>query len=167
MKKQKETRNKISNQTGVTLIALVITIIVLIIIAGITIGAGISGIKQTRENRLITELNMLNHAILERYTKASLTGEDYPGVKITEVGINLDTVLSEMATQSGLNITRKDNNDENYYYLTNDNGGLNALGITNAEDEYIVNYETGEVINYTTKWTETNQPLYIYSKDNT
>lgn len=164
---KKETRNKISNQTGVTLIALVITIIVLIIIAGITIGAGISGIKQTRENRLITELNMLNHAILERYTKASLTGEDYPGVKITEVGINLDTVLSEMATQSGLNITRKDNNDENYYYLTNDNGGLNALGITNAEDEYIVNYETGEVINYTTKWTETNQPLYIYSKDNT
>ena len=164
---KKETRNKISNQTGVTLIALVITIIVLIIIAGITIGAGISGIKQTRENRLITELNMLNHAILERYTKASLTGEDYPGVKITEVGINLDTVLSEMATQSGLNITRKDNNDENYYYLTNDNGGLNALGITNAEDEYIVNYETGEVINYTTKWTETNQPLYMYSKDNT
>ena len=164
---KKETKNKISNQTGVTLIALVITIIVLIIIAGITIGAGISGIKQTRENRLITELNMLNHAILERYTKASLTGEDYPGVKITEVGINLDTVLSEMATQSGLNITRKDNNDENYYYLTNDNGGLNALGITNAEDEYIVNYETGEVINYTTKWTETNQPLYIYSKDNT
>ena len=28
-------------------------------------------------------------------------------------------------------------------------------------------YETGEVINYTTKWTETNQPLYMYSKDNT
>ena len=39
---KKETRNKISNQTGVTLIALVITIIVLIIIAGISIGTGIS-----------------------------------------------------------------------------------------------------------------------------
>lgn len=164
---KKETRNKISNQTGVTLIALVITIIVLIIIAGISIGTGISGIKQARENKLLTELGMMNHAVLERYTKASLTGETYPGVKITEAGLNLNAVISEMVNQSGQNITRKDNNDENYYYLTNANGGLEALGITNAEDEYIVNYETGEVINYTTKCTQTNQPLYMYSKDNT
>ena len=164
---EKEIKNNMNTQTGVTLIALVVTIIILIIIAGITVGSGISGVKQTRENRLLTELNMLNHAILERYTKASLTGEDYPGVKTTEAGIDLDTVLSEMATHSGLNITRKDSNDENYYYLTKDNGGLADLGITKAEDEYIVNYETGEVINYTTRWTEANQPLYIYSKDNT
>lgn len=164
---KKEKRNKINSQTGITLIALAITIGILVIIAGVSIGLGISGTKQARENKLLTELGMLNHAALERYTKVSLTGETYPGVKITQAGINLDTVISEMESKSGQEIERKDNNDENYYYLTNANGGLEALGITNAEDEYIVNYETGEVINYTTKCTQTNQPLYMYSKDNT
>ena len=164
---ENQIKNNFINQTGITLIALTITIIILIIIAGVTIGIGMSGIKQTRENRLITELNMINHAILERYTKASLTGEKYPGIKITETEINIDSVISDIANQSGQNITKKDNNYENYYYLTNANGGLADLGITNAEDEYIVNYETGEVINYTTKCTGTNQPLYIYAKDNT
>ena len=53
---------KIGNQKGVTLIVLVITIIVLIIIAGISIGTGISGMKQAKENKLLTELGMVNHA---------------------------------------------------------------------------------------------------------
>ena len=71
---------KIGNQKGVTLIVLVITIIVLIIIAGISIGTGISGMKQAKENKLLTELGMVNHAALERYTKVSLTKETYPGI---------------------------------------------------------------------------------------
>ena len=42
---------------------------------------------------------------------------------------------------------------------------LNNLGITKSENEYIVNYETGEVINFTTKVTESGKPLYIYAKE--
>ena len=70
---KKETRNKISNQTGVTLIALVITIIVLIIIAGISIGTGISGMKQARENKnwelsdkLRDEINKMGYNIKDQ-----------------------------------------------------------------------------------------------------
>lgn len=161
-----EEKIKNNSSSGVTLIALAITIIVLLIIAGVSVTIGMSSSKQAKENKLITELGMINHAVLERYTKAKLTKEEYPGVKVSETGIDIDAVISDISSQSGQSITKKDTNKDNYYYLSNSNNGLRDLGIKDAEDEYIVNYETGEVINYTTRVTNTNKPLYIYSKNN-
>lgn len=163
---EEKIKNKINTTSGITLIALAITITVLLIIAGVTITTGTLNIKQSEENKLITELGMLNHAALERYTKAILTKEKYPGVKVSEAGIDIDAVINDIASQSGQTITRKDTNKDNYYLLTNQNNGLKDLGIRDAEDEYIVNYETGEVINYTTRVTNSKKPLYIYSKTN-
>lgn len=98
--------------------------------------------------------------------KAKLTKEEYPGVKVSQAGIDIDAVISDISSQSGQSITKKDTNKDNYYYLSNSNNGLRDLRIKDAEDEYIVNYETGEVINYTTRVTNTNKPLYIYSRNN-
>ena len=161
-----EEKIKNNSSSGITLIALAITIIVLLIIAGVSVTIGMSSSKQAQENKLITELGMLNHTVLERYTKAKLTKEEYPGVKVSQAGIDIDAVISDISSQSGQSITKKDTNKDNYYYLSNSNNGLRDLGIKDAEDEYIVNYETGEVINYTTRVTNTNKPLYIYSKNN-
>ena len=58
---------------GITLIALVITIIVLLIISGISIGGTIKINEQAKDSVAISELNMIQHAILERYTKSKLT----------------------------------------------------------------------------------------------
>ena len=159
-------KNKIKSSSGVTLIALAITIIVLLIIASITITTGTLSIKQAKENKLIAELGMLNHAILERHTKVILTKENYPGVKASEAGIDIDAIINDIASKSGQTIARKDANKDNYYYLSSSNKGLSDLGIKDSEDEYIVNYETGEVINYTTRVTSTKKPLYMYSKNN-
>ena len=41
---------------------------------------------------------------------------------------------------------------------------LKKLVITVAEDKYIVNYKTGEVINETVKVTKSKRALYVYSK---
>ena len=158
----------LKNEKGITLLALVITMIILMILVGITINIGKNGITESREDTMLSELGIVQNAILQRKTKADLTGENYPGETITEANINLEETIEEInnnRTSGEEEISRKDRDDSHYYFLSTENGGLEQLGITNSEDAYIVNYETGEVINYTTKLTGTGKPLYIYAKE--
>lgn len=158
----------LKNEKGITLLALAITMIILMILVGITINIGKNGITESREDAMLSELGIVQNAILQRKTKADLTGENYPGETITEANINLEETIEEInnnRTSGEEAISRKDRDDSHYYFLSTENGGLEELGITNSEDAYIVNYETGEVINYTTKLTGTGKPLYIYAKE--
>lgn len=158
----------INNEKGITLLALVITIVVLIILSSIAVNVGKDGIKESKEDAMLSELGIVQNAILQRKTKADLTNEEYPGETITEANINLEETIEEINDNRASGeeeISRKDSDDSHYYFLSTENGGLEELGITNSEDAYIVNYETGEVINYTTKLTGTGKPLYIYAKE--
>ena len=156
----------INKEKGITLLALVVTIIMLIILASTIVNIGQNEIKESEENAKLSELGIVQNAILQRKTKADLTDEDYPGETIIEANINLEKTIKEMNDHRASGeeeITKKDDDNSSYYFLSTENGGLEELGITNSEDAYIVNYETGEVINYTTKLTETGKPLYIYA----
>lgn len=158
----------INHEDGITLLVLVITIVVLIILASITINIGKDEIKESKEDVMLTELAMVQNAILQRKTKADITNEKYPGETIIEANINLEETIEYMNHNKASGeeeINRKDSDDSNYYFLSNENEGLENLGITNSEDAYIVNYETGEVINYTAKLTETGKPLYTYARE--
>ena len=75
------------NNRGVTLIALAITIIVLLIISGITITAGSYNAEKAKDNKLLSEVVMVQNAVLQRKTKAELINGHYPGQKLTEIGI--------------------------------------------------------------------------------
>ena len=54
------------NQTGVTIVSLVITVIVLMIVAGIGVKVGTDQITKTKDNTVVSELSMVQHAILEQ-----------------------------------------------------------------------------------------------------
>ena len=149
-------RNK-NSTAGITLIALVITIIVLLIISGISITGTIRGKDEAEASAQLSELNMIQHAILERYTKAQLTKENLPGTTIEKSEVQL--IIDEINSISGENITLK---GTEYKKLSKDD--LEKLGITGEEDTFIVNYNTGEVINETLKVTKSEKALYIYSK---
>ena len=158
----------INKEKGITLLALVVTIIMLIILASTIVNIGQNEIKESEENAKLSELGIVQNAILQRKTKADLTDEDYPGETIIEANINLEETIEEMNNHRASGeeeITKKDDDNSSYYFLSTENGGLEELGITNSEDAYIVNYETGEVINYTTKLTETGKTLYIYARE--
>jgi type II secretory pathway pseudopilin PulG len=146
----------IGKDNGITLVALVITIIVLIIIAGVSITGAIRGNQETQEASDFSELNMVQHALLERYTKAQLTKEDLPGtgVEINEVQSIIDEINN--LTQNSIELK---GNDVDYKELSEQD--LNELGITNENDVFIVNYKTGEVINKTKKVTKSGKALYI------
>lgn len=142
---------------GITLIALVITIILLLIISGISITGTITDQKQAEANTQITELNIIQHAILERYTKSQLTKEKLPGTMIEKA--EAQSVIDEIKSKTGEDITLKGTE-----YNQLNKSDLENLGITGEEDTYIVNYKTGEVINKTQKVTKTGVGLYTYSK---
>ena len=155
---------------GITLIALIITIVVLMILAGITIGSitGSKGtLKTTNDEMLLYELNEIQQAILELKIKYNQTdAQSYlDGIKITRDEAN--SLLTEIKEESGdLTLSLKlDESDDttsdgkSYYKLVKNN--LSHMGLANSEDEYIINYSTGEVFNITTKTTSDGRPLYI------
>lgn len=149
--------NKRENK-GITLVALVITIVVLIIIAGISITGTITRKDNTEEYIQFSELDMVKHAILERYTKAQLTKEKLPGttIEISEV----QSIINEINTISGESVNLK---GEEYKQLSQSD--LKKLGIEDETDIFIVNYNTGEVINKTQKVTKSGKALYTYSRE--
>ena len=147
----------IRKNDGITLIALVITVIMLLIISGISITGTVTDQKQAEANVQIAELDIIQHAILERYVKSQLTKEELPGtiMEITEV----TEIVKEINKTTGQNIDLKGTE-----YRKLQKSDLEELGITGEKDIYIVNYKTGEVINQTQKVTKTGVALYIYSK---
>lgn len=145
----------IRKNNGITLVALVITIIVLIIIASISITGILQDTDETKDNVAISELGMVQHAILERKTKAQLTKEELPGQSVTST--QLQQVIDEIEEKSGTTITLE-GNPEDYKLL--DDEALQDLGMENYKSEYIVNYSTGEVIDITRQVTEDGTVLY-------
>ena len=56
------------NNKGVTLIILVVTIIVLMILATIAVNYGISSIREVQNNKIESELTIVQGAIIQQYT---------------------------------------------------------------------------------------------------
>lgn len=153
---------------GITLISLVITIIIMLILAAVTINVagGEKNMKKAKENNKLFELQELQEAVLETYIKYKQTGnESYLVGTICE-----ETELLQYQEQYD-GILSKDINGNtgkiNYsnYRKLDDQEKLNSLGIQDSEDYYIVNYITGEVFNYTSKTLEDGTVLYVNIKE--
>ncbi len=157
------------NNNGITLVALVITIVVLTILAGITIGniTDKKGtLKTTSDEMLLYELNEIQQAVLELNIKYKQTRAQsyFEGTKITKD--EADDYLQEIANLSGEALTLKlsdeedsTSDDKSYYLLIKKD--LDHMGLANSQDEFVVNYYTGEIFNITLNVTSDGRPLYI------
>ena len=146
---------------GITMVALVITIIILLILAGISVTGVIRGIDETNESTQISQLEMVQHALLERKTKADLTKEKETLPGTTANYTELQDLIKEINKMSSANITLR-GNKEDYKELSTED--LKELGIEKETNTFIVNYKTGEVINKTQKVTKAGRALYTYAK---
>ncbi len=152
-------------EKGITLVTLVITIVVMLIIAGTIVFESTDILDIADEDKLQEELTMVNNVILEKYTNylrtkniAYIKGEKLTDTQVQEIASKINVSLVAIPT----NVKEKDLNLSAYYRLTPTD--LLNIGIEGAQDTYIVNYLTGEVINE----TKANEgvKLYMYSRSN-
>ena len=164
----------IENNKGITLMALIITIIVLMIITGIGIGAstGMRGnINESKEAMATAELSKIQQAVLENYVKyKQMNQESFLKGEV----ISYDDALEEF-NQLGLDSNQKlkaasydttTAGDPSLFYYKLDKMHLKEMGLQNIDndDQYIVNYSSGEVFNITQKKTSSGNVLYVYAK---
>lgn len=161
--------NIVKSQKGITLMALVVTIIILLIIAGIGIGeiAGNGGnINQTEDVMALSELKKVQQAVLETYIKYKQLGNENV---LIGTRISWDIAQDELhAIKSGLELkTNGSQQSKEYGYYELNREHLNNIGLDNIhnDDKYIVNYSTGEVFNITQKKTAKGDILYVYAED--
>ena len=148
----------IKNENGITLVSLVITIIILLILATISINWGKTSLTQSEDNRLQAELEMVHHAVLETYTKhktqAQVIEQNLPGTEIN---------ISDNQNDIPNNINMKGTGT---YYKLSTKREFEAIGMKNVKDTYIVNYETGEVLNMTKNKKSDGSVLHIAGVSN-
>ena len=125
------------NQKGISLIALIITLAVIIILAGFTIFEGLSSVnKKAEKTKTIYEVSELIDAVTNRGLLYRLNPNYY-----TYVGKNsFDPIRIGKAGQQE---TYTGNGD---WYLISEQEHFAELGLDNVEGVYLVNYKNGSVI---------------------
>lgn len=145
-----------NEEKGITLVSLVIAFVLLLILSLVTINMGISGINSAKDSKLNAELQMVQHAVLEQYTKYKTTKDSVylVGNKITK------EEAEKLANEMGVTLVNIPDTylDKDYYKL--DKLALEAIGINDSTDEYVINYVSGEVMNITVKKSSNDSPLY-------
>lgn len=143
---------KVRNNNGISMIALIVTIMVLIILSGIVIGVGGNIFNETQNDTSMSELKIVKQAVLEKYAKYIIVNDQDILVGESISKAEVESIIS------GTDISLR--SEDGYYRLTPEL--LTQIGISNSKDTYIVNYITGEVINSTKLKTKDNQILYTY-----
>lgn len=134
---------KIKNENGITMIALVITIVLIIILATISIKIGSSVISETKLQTIRTNALLIQTKVKTISEKHNFDSDSNPfiGVNITSQG--QEEILEKVKTIMGLQEIK----DEDYYYvLSKEDLNNMKLEKVNIDDGYVVNYKTNEVI---------------------
>lgn len=164
---------KINEEKGITLVALVITVVILTILGASTLTIVNNTQKSSQDTREKAELNMIQQLILERYTKYTLTKDSdiLIGKKFgdssdsSEPSTEYDKLPYQLEYISPIGNIENETNVEKYYYMIYGEY-LAKLGIDNTTNIYIVNYYTGEVMQLDTEETTDETGKYII-KENT
>ena len=172
---------QMKNEKGITLIALAITIVVLIILASVATYSGAESLRNAKEETKLSELRMLQEVVIENYTKYKVAQDttylmgnpiEYSEASNLMDEINASSSVENYLKESPYGFVSNYSNYETdpskivkqpyyYYELTEDD--LTKMNLSQVKYTYVVNYETGEVMNKTLLATKTGEPLYIYS----
>lgn len=130
----------LKNNHGITLSALIVTIIIIMILAGVTVSTSDLLLRDTKAKAIISNMYLVKGKVESMYDDYAFNES-----KSVLVGINVEDISS--LSEYGVTATG-DTSDELWYII--DSGDLLNLGMDKSmlpgNAKYIVNYETGEVI---------------------
>lgn len=124
------------NQNGISLVTLIVTIIVIIILAAIVIGGSFNTtLDEATFTRTVSEMKEVYDAVVQRSLEHKLDNTLYAYV---------GTPLSNDEPEVINGITYGDG-----YYFIKEQTDKEALNLERVKGNYIVNYDTGEVVSST------------------
>ncbi len=131
---------KIANEKGITIVALVITVIILAILGTVTLNIGSSIINKTNLQNINTNMLLIQAKTKTIAEQAKFNNDtsNYKGRKITEITDNAK--INELCEKQIID------DKENYYLLSQNDLNFMGLEKIKIEDGYVVNYETDEII---------------------
>lgn len=163
------------NNKGITMVALVITIIMILIITGISIGTGSNVIKQTQLENLKTDMLLIKvkgkeyveNANFNLGTKFSEATEQEKTARIEKAKAELKGTEMQEISIPGQNINISEDNTKNIYYYKLTTEELAEIGLSNLKSDnkngwYIIKYDVAneEVEIYNTKGFEVENKKY-------
>lgn len=136
------------NEKGITIVGLLLTVIVIVAIAGVCIYTGSDIIKEAKLEQLKTNMLLIQakcQSIGERVDAKELTQSDYIGTAATSVpGVTIET------GDIWYGLKEKDIEEQEYIEGTVTKKGIGLGDVVtpqNANDVlYFVNYKNGEVV---------------------
>ncbi len=149
-------KNCVKENSGITLLSLVITIIVLLILATISTYSGITIVENLKFNKYTAQMKTMQsqiNLIYEKYKNGetiSINGNSYTGEKILDIGsivtsevtAKKDKIFDELQEDSEAGIYEK----ENYKFWSEEL--IKQLGIEGVEGSFFVNIEKRNFISY-------------------
>lgn len=125
------------NQNGITLLSLAITIIVIIILAGVATYSGIESIDEIKKMAFITEMEIIQAKVNAIYEERK---DDESKVEYYDL-IGQDISLLS-TTQINTLLSGTSRNGFRYFKLSD----LEKLDLENIDQEVLINYDTREVV---------------------
>lgn len=170
-------KQMMKNENGVTMIILVVTILLLFILAGVGVTAGIGNMSFVTDDKLEIELGIVRQAVTEQYGKAVAVGKMQVNASESDVAFWLGERITDF---SNIQLPKEDSimqtqqteafyqmasyyypvYQEDFYYRLSPED-LSQIGIGNAKATYVVNYSTGEIYNETQKVNHESKLLYL------
>lgn len=128
------------NSKGITIVSLTVTVIVLLILGGITISAGGNILKKTNLQTINTNMMLIQAKVktISEQAKFNKESSNYIGKLVSEIPDNQK--INKLINDGIITDSTKE------YLISKDD--LKQMGLTkiDIEDGYIVNYDTEEII---------------------
>lgn len=135
-------KSEIKSKKGITLIALLITVTIMIILATSTVTIVTNNLSDTKKYAFTSELELIEKrmTVINKEISLGTTAYDDIGTKYEDLDDTKKQKVSEILNQNGINDYSK------YIYMTR--GDLSKLGLKNIEQDVIISYDNSIVYSY-------------------
>lgn len=141
---------KSNKENGITLVALVVTIVVLLIIAGIGINTGMSGLEKVKLEEIRTNMLLIEAKAREYVEEANFKiGKETDTTKIQEIKNEIYVTNNKLEEANATNVSNNPGNIslENCYVVTQDT--LNLWGLSKIKlsdnEKYLIKFNESEM----------------------
>ena len=135
-------KQKLKESKGITIISIIITVTILVLLSGVTIYIAKNLVFNAKVENITTDLLLIQAKckIISEKTNFDSQSNNLKGTKLS------DSLISTNVQNLIDNGTIPNTELQNYYLLSQDD--LNDIGLNQlkAQDGYIVNYQTQEII---------------------